>query len=262
MPADQATLDSIADKLLIAEDARQAIAPISANHQDLTVEDCYAAQDVYVAKKVAAGGKVAGYKVGATGTESQARFGVTEPVYGHTFGAGRTISGEIIDLSTLIHPKIECEIGLRLGEDLKGPGVTLESALAAIDGVLGMFEIIDSRTQEWKVGYPEMICDNGVQAGFVTGKIKTINSGIDLANVDCTFLQNGEVKVEANSSMVMDNPVNSLVWLANKRGADGVVIPAGSIILSGSLTGLTTINAGDTFESRFSALDTISISFK
>ena len=51
MPADQATLDSIADKILIAEEARQAIPPISTEYQDLTVEDCYAAQDVYVAKK-------------------------------------------------------------------------------------------------------------------------------------------------------------------------------------------------------------------
>ena len=262
MPADQATLDLIADKLLAAEEARQAIPPISAELKDLSVEDCYAAQDVYVAKKIAAVGKVAGYKVGATGAESQARFGVSEPVYGHTFGAGRTISGETIDFSSLIHPKIECEIGLRLGKDLEGPGVTLESTLDAIDGVLGMFEIIDSRTQEWKVGYPEMLCDNGVQAGFVTGRIKPYKNDIDLGNIDCTFLHNGDIKIEANSSMVLENPVNSLVWLANKRAATGAVIPAGSIILSGSLTGLTTINAGDTFEARFSEFDAISISFK
>ena len=262
MSADQATLNSIADKLLIAEEARRAIPPISTYYQDLTIEDCYDAQDVYVAKKVEAGGKVAGYKVGATGAESQARFGVPEPVYGHTFAEGRTESGGTIDLSALIHPKIECEIGLRLGKDLKGPGVTLESALDAIDGVLGMFEIIDSRTQDWKVGYPEMLSDNGVQAGFVTGAIKPFNKEFDLGNVDCTFLHNGELAVEGNSSMVLDNPANSLVWLANKRGANGVVIPAGSIILSGSLTGLTNINAGDTFEAQFSEFDSILISFK
>lgn len=262
MPADQATLDSIADKLLIAEEARQAIPQISTYYEGLSVDDCYAAQDVYVAKKEAAGGKVTGYKVGATGAESQAKFGVTEPVYGHTFGAGRTISAGTVDFSTLIHPKIECEIGLRLGKDLDGPGVTLESALDAIDGVLGMFEIVDARTQDWKVGYPEMICDNGVQAGYVTGNIKPFTSETDLANIDCKLLHNGNVIVEANSSMVMDNPANSLVWLANKLANYGKGIAAGSIIISGSMTGLTTINAGDTFEAQFSALDSISVEFK
>ncbi|MEL0107799.1 MAG: fumarylacetoacetate hydrolase family protein [Rhodospirillaceae bacterium] len=262
MSADPSTLDTIAERFLEAETSRQPIAPISSEFDGLSVEDCYAAQDVYVAKKVSAGGKVAGFKVGATGAESQARFGVDEPVYGHTFGAGRTVSGRSIDCATLIDPKIECEIGLRLGRDLDGPGVTLESALDAIDGVLGMFEIVDARTQNWKVGFPEMICDNGVQAGYVTGMVRPFNKDIDLGNIDCTFLHNGEVKVEANSSVVMDNPVNSLVWLANKLAKTGQGIAAGAIIISGSMTGLTPIKAGDTFEARFSELEPISIRFE
>ncbi len=262
MPTDQATLEAIADKFFEAENAHKLIAPISDDYPDLSIEDCYAVQEIYAGKKVASGDKIAGYKVGATGPASQAKFEVSEPVYGHMFQSRRIESGSTLPKGYLVHPIIECELGLHLSKDLKGPGVTLESALDAIDGVLGTFEIIDSRTVDWKVGRSEMLCDNSVQAGFVTGGKMVPLSDIDPANISCTFRQNGKVIKEENSSIVAGNPVSSLVWLANKRAAAGIGIPAGSVILSGSLTGLTTVNAGDTFEATLSGIETISITFE
>ncbi|MEQ8193419.1 MAG: fumarylacetoacetate hydrolase family protein [Rhodospirillales bacterium] len=259
MAADQATLEVIADKIFTAEKKGKLLAPISQSHPDLTPEECYAVQDLYVAKKLAGGDMLAGYKVGATGAASQQKFGVDEPVYGHMFQSGRVETGVTVPYGRWVHPIIECELGLRLGKDLKGPGVTLESALDAIDAVFGTFELIDSRTEGWQIGRSEMLCDNGVQAGFLAGAEAVPVRDIDPADITCVFRRNGEVIKEANTSMVAGNPVSSLVWLANKRGAAGVAIPAGSIILSGSLTGLTKIEKGDTFEAEFKGLETISI---
>jgi 2-keto-4-pentenoate hydratase len=261
MPADRATLATIADKIFEAEKTHRLLAPISQTYPDLSPEDCYAVQDMYVARKLADGDAIAGYKVGATGAASQAKFGVNEPVYGHMFKSGRVETGARVPFAARVHPIIECELGLRLGKELKGPGVTMESALDAIDGVLATFELIDSRTEGWKIGHSEMLCDNGVQAGFVAGGKAVPLSKIDPATIACTFRRNGEVVKEANTSMVSGNPVTSLVWLANKRGAHGVALPAGAVILSGSLTGLTKIEKGDTFEAEFAGLETISITF-
>jgi 2-keto-4-pentenoate hydratase len=262
MSTDQATLESIAEIFYAAEKAHKQIPQISKQYPDLSPEDCYAVQEIYVGKKIATGDQVAGYKVGATGPASQEKFGVNEPIYGHMFQSQRYESGSTLALGPLVNPIVECELGLLLGKDLKGPGVTMESALDAIDSVLGTYEVIDSRTEDWKVGRSEMLCDNSVQAGFVAGSKTVPLANIDPADINCTFKRNGEIITEANTSVVAGNPVSSLVWLANKRAQSGISIPAGSVILSGSLTGLTNVQSGDTFEAAFAGIETISIHFK
>ncbi|HTQ01009.1 MAG TPA: 2-keto-4-pentenoate hydratase, partial [Casimicrobiaceae bacterium] len=56
--------------------------------------------------------------------------------------------------------RAEPEIAFVLGRPLRGPGVTVAEALAAVDFLLPALEIIDSRIADWKITLPDTIADN------------------------------------------------------------------------------------------------------
>lgn len=59
---------------------------------------------------------------------------------------------------------------------------------------------------------------------------------LDLSIIGMASYKNGELINSASSAEVMGNPINSVVWLANKMLEFGNYLKKGEIILSGSLT--------------------------
>lgn len=56
------------------------------------------------------------------------------------------------------------------------------------------------------------------------------------------------------------NPVNSVVWLANKMNSFGTPLRAGEIILSGAFTPVFDLRPGDHVFVRFGPLGNVSLS--
>ncbi len=52
----------------------------------------------------------------------------------------------------------------------------------------------------------------------------------------------------------MGNPINAVVWLANKLATFGVTLASGSVVLSGSFVKATPFAAGDTITALFNTL--------
>ena len=73
---------SLGDELHAALLAGKTVAPLSARH-DLTIEDAYAIQSHMVGRRVRAGEKIVGKKVGATSKAVQNMLGVRQPDFGH-----------------------------------------------------------------------------------------------------------------------------------------------------------------------------------
>jgi len=69
---------------------------------------------------------------------------------------------------------------------------------------------------------------------------------IDLAASRGTMTINGEVVSEGQGSNVMGHPLEALAWLANLKAAQGDALKAGMFILTGTLTSLMPLAAGDT----------------
>src|SRR3954452_3279004 len=108
----------------------------------LTLDEAYRIQLGLIDRRVAAGERQIGWKVGLTAKAIQQQFGFHEPVFacilesrpsGHVFGAGE-----------LINPGFETELCIRLGRALEG-AVTLEQVRAAVDVIYPSFEIIETR---------------------------------------------------------------------------------------------------------------------
>lgn len=261
MPLDEQTIDELAEMYLRAERDVAPVPPWRERFPEASEEDLYAIQATLLNKRVALGGTLAGWKAGATNPAAQATFGLKEAVYGRLLAETRLADGDALPTAALIHPRLECEVAFLMARDLAGPGVTAEQALAAVEGAVAAFEIVDARTTGWDARKHEMIADNVYQARYMLGGEAVSVRGLDLAAIEVVLRKNGVEVARATGANVLGSPANSLAWMANRLAEQGQGIKAGDVVLAGSLTPLVPCAAGDRFEASFDHLGTIAIGF-
>lgn len=251
-----------AQALLAAYRTGEPVAQLTTTHEGMTLDDAYAVQIHQIDARLADGRTIVGHKVGLTSKAMQEMLGVNEPDYGHLLDDTAYTDGDSIDAGRFLLPRAEPEVAFVLGSDLKGPGVTAEQALAAIESVLPSLEIVDSR-MDWKITLLDTIADNASSGAYVLGDraaAKTV-SEVDLEGVACTLTKNGETVGEGTGAAVMGNPINALVWLANTVGERGIVLEAGHVVLPGAVCGMVPVAAGDTVTATFAGLGSVTATF-
>lgn len=234
---------------------------LTATYPGLTVDDAYEIQLLQVRRWLADGAQVKGHKVGLTSAAMQRQLGVNQPDYGHLLDGMFWLEHEPIPLSRFIQPRVEPEIAFVLARPLRGPGVTVAEAVAAVDFVLPALELIDSRIKDWKIGLVDTIADNASSGGVVLGSTPVPLSGLDLRLAGCTLHKNGELVGTGAGGAVLGSPVSALVWLANTVGTRGVVLEPGQVILPGSVTAAVPVSAGDSVTARFAGLGGVTARF-
>src|SRR5271157_6404905 len=110
---EEARLKEIADRLSRAERDRIAIDPPAATTK-LSVADAYRTQMINVERRLAAGRRIVGRKVGLTSLAMQKMMGVDEPDFGHLFDDMILASGSECAVAELMLPRVEPEIGFVL----------------------------------------------------------------------------------------------------------------------------------------------------
>jgi len=256
-----ARLGAHAEALRDAIGTGKPMPPLTENDPDLSVADAYAIQLANVERAVADGRRVIGHKVGLTSRAMQEMLGVDEPDFGVLTDAMLVEDAGTVDVATLIQPRIEAEIGLVLGCDLPGPGVTTADALAAVAFALPAMEIIDSRIADWRITLPDTVADNGSSARVVLGSQRTALDGIDPRLVGVVLSRNGVVAESGAGAAALGNPVRCVAWLANKLAEFGSCLEAGHIVLPGALHRAVNVAAGDVFVAEYSQLGSVRVRF-
>lgn len=72
--------------------------------------------------------------------------------------------------------------------------------------------------------------------------------------------RNGQLLASACGVEALGDPLNVMVWLANKLGALGKELRAGTVVSTGSLTEYFFVEPGDVFDVSFSNLGQIHFS--
>lgn len=201
-----------------------------------------------MARRLAAGERQIGWKVGLTSKAIQQQFNVHEPVFGCILESRP--SGHVFAPADLISPGFENELCLRLGKDLAGT-ITRDEARAAIDAVYPSLEIIETRgdlTRQLALA----LADNAQQKTVILGAPVPLPA--DLETIAVRVVINGQVAATGTGDAVLGNPLNSVVWLAAKLSEFGRSLRAGEIIMSGSFTRQFPINPGDTIRAEFSGV--------
>jgi 2-oxo-3-hexenedioate decarboxylase len=253
------TLERVADELLAAEAERRDRAPITDEFPGLDLASAYAAQDLLVERKLAGGEQLIGAKLGLTSEAKQRRMGIDAPLTAWLTDAMPIPAGEPALLGELIHPRVEPEIVFVLGEDLAGPGVTAERALAAVDRVYGGYEIIDSRYRDFKFTLPDVVADNASSARFGMGAVELRPDELDLAAEEAIVEVDGTEVDRATGAAVQGHPAEALALAANALGQRGRSLKAGWIVLTGGMTDAVFLHPGSTVTVRFTNLGTVSV---
>ena len=261
MALNASTLDQLADHLencqLQAKDT-----PKSTNdHPDMDWDDAYAIQDRILARKLARGARVVGYKAGLTSHAKMKQMGVTDPVFGFLVDEFVVPEGAEIQVSDLIHPKVEPEICFITRTELKGPGCHIGAVLAASDVVLPGIEVIDSRYRDFKFDLKSVVADNTSAARFVIGGQAQRPESVDLRTCGIVLEKNGEPVALGAGAAVLGHPAAAIAMLANHLGRRGRELPAGSMILSGGVTEAVAVQAGDNVSLRVQGMGSVSLRF-
>ncbi|UVL58256.1 fumarylacetoacetate hydrolase family protein [Pseudomonas sp. B21-035] len=239
------------------------LAPLSERWETISIEDAYHISLYSIERRVAAGDRIVGKKIGVTSVAVQRMLNVHQPDFGFiteqmAFADGAQIS---LGANRLIQPRAEGEIAFKLKHDLVGPGVTEADVLAATEYVMPCFEIVDSRIQDWRIRIQDTVADNASCGVFVLGDSQVDPRRLDLPNLRMQVFKNGELISQGLGSAVQGNPLTAVAWLANTLGAFGIPLKAGEIILSGSLVPLEPARAGDQFALTIDGLGSARVSF-
>ncbi|MBO9549391.1 fumarylacetoacetate hydrolase family protein [Pseudomonas sp.] len=252
------------DELYQALTEGQTLAPLTERWPQITIEDAYHISLHSMQRRVAAGDRVIGKKIGVTSAAVQRMLDVHQPDFGFITRSMAFADGADISLGEhrLIQPRAEGEIAFVLKHDLVGPGVTEDDVLAATDYVTACFEIVDSRIHDWRIRIQDTVADNASCGVFVLGSQCVDPRTLDLPNLHMRVSKNHQPLSEGLGSAVQGNPLTAVAWLANTLGAFGIPFKAGEVILSGSLVPLEPVQAGDHFFLTIDGLGSAQVSFR
>ncbi|TDF82661.1 2-oxopent-4-enoate hydratase [Pseudomonas sp. H9] len=252
----------LGDQLFNALVEAQAIAPLTERYPELTLEQAYQIQQQLISRRMANGERIIGKKIGVTSQAVMDMLGVGQPDFGQLTDAMVVNHGSSVAISSLIQPKAEGEIAFVLKHDLQGPGVTVADVLRATEGVMACFEIVDSRIRDWKIKIQDTVADNASCGVFVLGDRLVSLRDLDLFTTGMVLEKNGRIVGTGAGAATMGSPAIAVAWLANTLGRLGMSLKAGEVILSGALSAMVPVVAGDNLRVSIAGIGNCAVRFE
>lgn len=242
-----------------ARRTRVPIPPFTDEDPTLGMADGYAVQQELVRLLLADGDTVVGHKVGITSKAMQQLIGIDSPDHGPVLGSTVHRDGDTIDPDRFIAPRIEAEIVFVLGSRLRGPGVTVPAARAAIAGAVAGMEIVDSRIADWRIRLADTVADLASNGAMATSSQLVPLDGWDPRLVGVTLTRNGELVDTGAGAAALGDPVAVVAWLANTVGESGVALEPGHLVMTGALHAAVPMAPGDVFRAEFDRLGPVTV---
>ena len=257
----ESVIAALADELADADRSHELIPRITARYPDATVEDSYAIQRVWRERRLAAGRRLVGRKIGLTSKAMQAATGISEPDYGVMFDDTVWENGSVLPFDRFSNVRIEVELAFVLKEPLEGPTATLADVLRATEHVTPALEVLNSHIELDGRTIVDTIADNAAYGGMVLGGRPVRPDEIDLRWVAALLYRNESIEETGVAAGVLNHPATGVAWLANTLHRHGDRLEAGEIILAGSFTRPVWVARGDSILADYGPLGTIACRF-
>jgi len=265
MTPDQIT-QAAADLFEADRESRQ-IGLLSLQYPDMDMDDAYAVQKALIAAKQGAGRRRIGWKIGLTSRAMQDALKIDTPDSGLLLDDMLFENGATVPAGRFIQPRIEAEIAFLMKSSLAGNGLTRDDVIAATECVAPSLEILDTRILRADPAtgrvrsIVDTISDNAANAGLVLGAERHALDACDLRWVGAIVSRDGIVEETGLGAGVLNDPVTSVLWLAQRMAGYGQQIEAGDVILSGSFIRPIEATPGSVIHADFGAFGSVAVSF-
>jgi 2-keto-4-pentenoate hydratase len=184
-------------------------------------------------KRLAAGDKPLGWKVGYGAPAMLAKFRITGPLVGFLTRNGRIESGGTVSFAGWTRPVAEPEVALHIGKDV-GAGVDAATASAAIAGIGPAFELVDVYEPPED---PEVVLSHDIyHRHVVLGPMDASRAGGRSDGLVCKITRRGsEFARITDSQAVTGQWVPIVQHVGNTLAAFGEKLRAGEVIITGSV---------------------------
>jgi len=253
--------------LLQAENSREQIGLLTLRHPEMGMDDAYEVQNAICRQKLAEGRKVIGWKIGLTSKAMQYALNIDIPDSGILFDDMMFEHGATVPAGRFIQPRIEAEIAFVMKSAIGGENVSRADIIAATECVAPSIEILDTRIErvDPETGKArtvfDTISDNAANAGIVLGNDRHRVDAFDLRWVGALTFRNGEIEETGLGAGVLNDPVESVVWLARRMAQYGQSIEPGQVILSGSFIRPVECPSGTEIQADFGPFGSVDIRF-
>jgi 2-keto-4-pentenoate hydratase len=236
-------VETAADEIVRARLSRTPLEPLHPTLRPIDEGAAYLVQEAVHRRLEPMLGPRIGYKIACTTPVMQAYLGIGSPCAAGIFRDGLHRSGVVLRRGDYRRIGVECEIAVRLADDLAGPVAPAEAA-SAVGAWIPAVEIVDDRYADWRnTDTPTLIADDFFAAGAVLGEA-VADPGDAAALVGSTTI-NGDEVGRGEGSDVLGHPLNALAWLAASLAQRGRWLRAGEVILLGSLVETKWLDPGD-----------------
>ncbi|MFZ8947157.1 MAG: 2-oxo-hepta-3-ene-1,7-dioic acid hydratase, partial [Paracoccaceae bacterium] len=207
-------------------------------------------------------------KIGLTSKAMQSALNIDIPDSGVLFDDMLFDHDGLVPKDRFIQPRVEAEIAFVFKSPLGGAHLSAEDVINATDYVTPSLEILDTRIvrQDPQSGKArtvlDTISDNAANAGVVLGAEKHKISSHDLRWVGAIVSRDKEVEETGLGAGVLNDPVTSVLWLAQRMAQYGQKIEPGQIVLSGSFIRPIECPSGSHIHADFGPFGQVAISFE
>jgi 2-keto-4-pentenoate hydratase len=262
---DDALIEEAAGRLAEAARTGIACAPLDGLLAAGDIDAAYRVQQALTRRRLAAGARIVGRKIGLTSQAVQQQVGVDRPDFGVLFDDMRYDDMRKDDVAPipmgrLLQPKAEAEVAFLLARD-----ITDASDAAVVRAAVGLafpaLEIVDSRIADWKIAITDTVADNASSGVFVIGAAGTPLESVDPREVTMIMRRGGAAVSKGTGRDCLGDPLSALAWLAATAIGLGEPLRAGDIVLSGALGPMVPVRPGDVFEAEIAPLGTVTARF-
>lgn len=212
----------------------------------------YAVQEALHDRLTAEGwGALAGHKIGCTTPVMQRFLSIARPCAGGVFAPTVQHERGVFRHADYLHVGVECEIAVRLAQDLPAEGAPYDraSVAAAVGACMAAIEVVDDRYTDYRsLDAPTLLADDFFNAGCVLGAPLEAWRELDLVALRGRMTINGVEVGTGTGGDILGHPLAALAWLANARAARGRYLEAGEFVLLGSVVETRWVTAGDLVE--------------
>jgi len=208
-----------------------------------------------LAYRVAAGETLVGVKIGGALDSTKKDEPTSVMIFGYLTDAMQLTDS--IKTANFIYPRAEAEVVFKISKEISSE-IHPSEVLDYVSHVAAGMEIFDYRYGQAQIYAEDAIADNAGAAAFAFSHWVPAHEE-NLENLTAQVFVN-EIEVEtAPLTAIRGNPWLAIVLLSKLLAENGVKLPAGSIVFSGSATKGVHLAAGNTYTVEIKGLGKVEI---